>query len=68
MCKNGNLKTGTKIRFLTGNDRNKIFTIKSDLKQCARTEGCYTAESDNGVEVYIFPSELKKHGYIVVSK
>lgn len=61
------LETGTKIKFLTGNDKNKVFTLTSTLRPCARTEGCYTAESETGTTVYIFPSELKKHGYIIVS-
>ncbi len=61
------LQPGTKIRFLSGNDKNRIFTLKSNLTLCARSEGCYRAESESGTEVYIFPSELIKYGYCIES-
>ena len=67
MGKTYNLEIGAKLQFLTGNDRNKPFTIISDLQPCARTEGCYTAIMDEGMTVYIFPSELKKHGYAIIN-
>lgn len=68
MSEANNLPIGTKIQFLTGNDKNKTFTIKSELIPCTRTEGCYTAESDTGTTVYIFPSELGKQGYKIIQE
>lgn len=61
------LEIGTRIEFLTGKDKNKVFKIIKQLTPCARTEGCYTAiVEDSGMTVYIYPSELKKHGYVTV--
>ena len=61
------LEIGTRIKFLTGKDKNKVFKIIKELTPCARTEGCYTAIIENSeMTVYIYPSELKKHGYVTV--
>ena len=60
------LEINTKISFLSGNDKGEVFTILSELRPCARTEGCYRAAMNDGTEVWIFPSELKRYGYMVV--
>lgn len=63
-----NIKMGTKIKFATGNDKDKVFVILSRLNHCARTEGCYKAKyEDSEIEVYIFPDTLKELGYSVVN-
>lgn len=61
-------KIGTKFKFVTGNDKDKVFVILSELRPCARTEGCYRAKyEDSGVEVYIFLSTLKELGYVLLN-
>ena len=60
-------KVGTRLKFVTGNDKDRVFVILSELCPCARTEGCYRAQyEDNEVEVYIFPSTLKELGYVLL--
>ena len=61
------LRINTKISFLSGIDKGEVFTILSEMRPCARTEGCYRATMNEGTEVWIFPSELKRYGYMVVS-
>ena len=61
-------KIGTKFKFVTGNDKDKVFVILSELRPCARTEGCYRAKyEDSGVEVYILLSTLKELGYVLLN-
>lgn len=61
------LKINAKIIFLSGNDKGKVFTILSELRPCARTEGYYRATMNGVDEVWIFSSDLKRHGYMIVS-
>lgn len=68
MDKEMQLKIGTKLKLIAGNDKDRVFIILSELHPCARTEGCYRAKYENtGVEVYIFPSTLKELGYTLLN-
>lgn len=63
------LTEGTRFTFLSGPDKGNVFVLLSKLRPCARTEGCYKAKYEkNGVEAWIFPTELEEFGYQILPK